>query len=63
VIVLSANRAADGGSDLADIQEHLRRFIDAIGHGCFELVESRHVVEPEQPEHVAARVRELLPAT
>jgi pimeloyl-ACP methyl ester carboxylesterase len=61
VILLSANRAVAGSSGyLADIQEHQRRYVDTLDNGRFELVDAAHVVQAEQPEIVAARVRELL---
>lgn len=61
MVVLSASRAARGGGGyLADIQEHQRRYADAIKNGRFELVHASHVVQAEQPELVAARIRELL---
>jgi pimeloyl-ACP methyl ester carboxylesterase len=62
VVLLSADRAAKGAAKyLADIQEHQRRYIDSLDNGRFELVEGRHVIQGEQPELIAARIRELLP--
>jgi pimeloyl-ACP methyl ester carboxylesterase len=61
VILLSADRAAKGAEKaLADIQEHQRRYIESLDNGRFERVEGRHVLQAEQPEVVAARIRELL---
>jgi pimeloyl-ACP methyl ester carboxylesterase len=58
VILLSANQG--GAGYLADIQEHQRRYVDTLDSGRFELVPSGHLVQAEQPEAVAAAIRELL---
>jgi len=64
VILLSADRAAKGAARyLADIQEHQRRYVDALDDGHFERVEASHIIQAEQPELVAARIRDLLPGT
>ena len=46
---------------LADHREHRRRYVDALDSARFELVDATHVLQAEQPEVVAARMRELLP--
>lgn len=61
VILLSADRGA--GTHLADIQEHQRRYVESLGDGRLERVDAGHVVQAEQPELVAARIRELLPTS
>jgi pimeloyl-ACP methyl ester carboxylesterase len=58
VILLSANSAA---SYVADVQEHQRRYVESLDDGRFELVAGGHVLQAEQPELVASRIRELLP--
>jgi pimeloyl-ACP methyl ester carboxylesterase len=62
VILLSADRApAAGRSTLADIQEHQRRYVGTLDDGRCELVDGGHILQAEQPQVVAARIRELLP--
>ena len=62
VVLLSADRAPAGGARyLADIQEHQRRYVGTLDHGRYELVDGGHILPAEQPELVAARIRELLP--
>jgi pimeloyl-ACP methyl ester carboxylesterase len=64
VVLLSAGRAPAGGAKyLADIQEHQRRYIDSVDGGRFELVDAMHIIQAEQPDLVATRIRDLLPGT
>jgi pimeloyl-ACP methyl ester carboxylesterase len=60
-IVLSAGRPARGRERQgAAIREHQRRYADTLPDGCFESVDSGHLVPAERPELVAARIRRLL---
>jgi pimeloyl-ACP methyl ester carboxylesterase len=60
-IVLSAARAARGRErQNALTREHQRRYTDSLPDGCYESVDSGHLVQAEQPQLVAARIRRLL---
>jgi pimeloyl-ACP methyl ester carboxylesterase len=60
-IVLSAARPARGRErQNALTQAYQRRYADGLPDGCFESVDSGHLVPAEQPGLVADRVRQLL---
>jgi pimeloyl-ACP methyl ester carboxylesterase len=60
-IVLSAARPARGRErQSAATREHQRRYADSLPDGCYESVDSGHLVQAERPELVAARIRRLL---
>jgi pimeloyl-ACP methyl ester carboxylesterase len=61
--VLSVTRAAKGREGQhASICEHQRRYADSLPDGRYEVVESAHLVQAEQPQLLAARIQELLQA-
>ena len=63
-IVLSAARAAKGRErQNAATFEHQRRYADILPNGCHESVDSAHLIQAEQPQLIAARIRQLLQAT
>ncbi len=62
-IVLSATRAANGRErQNAAIREHQRRYADTLRHGCYEAVDSAHLIQAEQPRLIAARIQQLFQA-
>lgn len=63
-IVLSAARAAKGRErQNAAIREHQRRYADSLPDGRYEGADSAHFIQAEQPQLVATRIQQLLPAT
>ena len=64
VIVLSVARAAKGRErQLAANREHQRRYAGSLRHGRYEVVDSAHLIQAEQPQLLATRIQELLQAT
>ena len=64
VIVLSVARAAKGRErQLAANREHQRRYAGSLRHGRYEVVDSAHLIQAEQPRLLATRIQELLQAT
>lgn len=62
-IVLSAARAAKGREPQnASMNEHQRRYADSLPDGRHERVDSAHLIQAEQPQLVATRIRQLLAA-
>ncbi|MGA5820268.1 alpha/beta fold hydrolase [Kitasatospora sp. NPDC094028] len=60
-VLLSADRPRRGGErGHPALQEHQRRLAAAMPHCRYERVDAGHFIQAEQPELVAARVRELL---
>lgn len=59
-IVLSAARPLRAGSDQATISEYQRRYAATLPDGSFEIVDSRHFIQAEQPQLVADRITQLL---
>jgi pimeloyl-ACP methyl ester carboxylesterase len=63
-IVLSVGRAAKGRAQQhASIREHQRRYADSLPNGQYEVVDSGHFLQAEQPQLVAARIQQLLRET
>jgi pimeloyl-ACP methyl ester carboxylesterase len=66
VIVLAANRPAGPKPQqtafVASAQEHDRLYSESLPDGHFESVDSSHLMQGEQPQLIAARVRQLLSA-
>ncbi|MGA8112188.1 MAG: alpha/beta hydrolase [Actinocatenispora sp.] len=63
-LVLTANRTPKGREETyAGIREHQRRYIDSLPHGRGEGVDAGHFIQAEQPQPVAAAVRQLLGST
>jgi pimeloyl-ACP methyl ester carboxylesterase len=64
VIVLAAGRPVrQRPHDIAFVasaQEHDRRYAESLPDGHFESVDSAHLMQAEQPQAIAAKVRELL---
>jgi hypothetical protein len=61
VIVLSVARSAKGRErQHASIREHQRRYADSLPDGRYEIVDSAHLLQAEQPQLLAARIRHLL---
>ena len=64
VIVLSVARAAKGRErQLAANREHQRRYAGSLHHGRYEVVDSAHLIQAEQPQLLVTRIQELLQAT
>ncbi|MEU8147146.1 alpha/beta hydrolase [Nonomuraea sp. NPDC048901] len=60
-IVLSAARAAKGRErQNAAIREHQRRYAETLPDGRYEVVDSAHFIQAEQPHLVADRIGRLL---
>ncbi|MFG1959390.1 alpha/beta fold hydrolase [Nonomuraea sp. NPDC049028] len=60
-IVLSAARAAKGRErQNAAIREHQRRYAETLPDGRYEVVDSAHLIQAEQPHLVADRIGRLL---
>ncbi|MER7769523.1 alpha/beta hydrolase [Kitasatospora sp. NPDC096140] len=60
-VLLSADRPRRGGErNHPALQEHQRRWTEALPDGRYERVDSGHFIQAEQPALVADRVRELL---
>lgn len=63
VIVLSVARADRGRErQLAANREHQRRYADSLPDGRYEVVDSAHLIQAEQPQLLAARIQELFQA-
>ena len=63
-IVLSAGRPAKGRErQHAAICEHQHRYADSLPDGRYEVVDSAHLIQAEQPQLVATRIQQLLQAT
>lgn len=63
VIVLAAARPEKGRAPQnALAQEHDRRYAESLPDGRYESAESAHLIQAEQPQLVATKVRELLKA-
>ena len=61
VIVLSVARAAKGRErQHAAIREHQRRYAGTLPDGRYEVVDSAHLIQAEQPQLLATRIRQLL---
>jgi hypothetical protein len=57
-------RAAKGRErQLAANSEYQRRYAGSLHHGRYEIVDSAHLIQAEQPQLLATRIRELLKAT
>ena len=62
-IVLSATQPEKGRArQNALAQEHDRRYAQTLPDGCYESVDSAHLVQAEQPELIATKIRQLLNA-
>ena len=62
-IVLSVSNAARGReAQHASIREHQRRYAESLPDGRYEIVVSGHMLQAEQPDLVAARIRQLIDA-
>lgn len=62
-IVLSAARAAKGRErQQASMSEHQRQYAASLPDGRYEVVESAHLIQAEQPQLLATRIQELLQA-
>lgn len=62
-IVLSVARAAKGRErQWASMSEHQRRYAGSLPGGRYEVVESAHLIQAEQPQLLATRIQELLQA-
>jgi pimeloyl-ACP methyl ester carboxylesterase len=60
-IVMSAGRAAKGRErQHASVCEHQRRYAESLPSGRYEIVDSAHLIQAEQPQLIAERVQELL---
>jgi hypothetical protein len=53
-------RAAKGRERHASIREHQRRYADSLPDGRYEIVDSAHLLQAEQSQLLAARIRQLL---
>jgi pimeloyl-ACP methyl ester carboxylesterase len=63
-LVLSVGRAEKGRErQHALIVEHQRRYADTLPDGRYEVADSAHLVQAEQPQLVATRIQQLLQAT
>ena len=63
VIVLSAGRPEKGRAHQnALAQAHDRRFADSLPDGRYENVDSAHLIQAEQPQLIATKIRQLLEA-
>ena len=63
-LVLSVARAEKGRErQHASILEHQRRYADTLPDGRYEVADSAHLVQAEQPQLVATRIQQLLQAT
>jgi pimeloyl-ACP methyl ester carboxylesterase len=66
VIVLAASRPVKQQPHeiavVASTQEHDRRYAESLPDGHFESVDSAHLMQAEQPQLIAAKIRELLPS-
>jgi pimeloyl-ACP methyl ester carboxylesterase len=61
--VLSVARAARGRErQLAANREHQRRYADSLPDGRYEVVDSAHLIQAEQPQLLATRIQELYQA-
>jgi pimeloyl-ACP methyl ester carboxylesterase len=61
--VLSVARAAKGRErQHAANREHQHRYADSLPDGRYELVDSAHLIQAEQPQLLAIRIRQLLQA-
>jgi pimeloyl-ACP methyl ester carboxylesterase len=64
VIVLAASRPTKDAPHqiavVASAQEHDRRYAESLPDGHFESVDSVHLMQAEQPQLIAAKIRELL---
>lgn len=64
VIVLAAGRPTRERPHeiafVASAQEHDRRYADSLPNGHFESVDSAHLMQAEQPQLIASRIRQLL---
>jgi hypothetical protein len=62
-IVLSVARAARGRErQLAANREHQRRYAVSLHDGRYEVVDSAHLIQAEQPQLLDTRIRQLLQA-
>jgi pimeloyl-ACP methyl ester carboxylesterase len=62
-IVLSVARAAKGRErQQTSMSEHQRRYAGSLPDGRYEVVESAHLIQAEQPQLLATRIQELLQA-
>ena len=62
-IVLSVARADRGREhQLAANREHQRRYASSLPEGRYEVTDSAHLIQAEQPQLLAARIQELLQA-
>ena len=62
-IVLSVSRAAKGREQQhASFSEHQRRYADSLPDGEYEVVDSAHFIQAEQPQLVVSRIQQLLSA-
>ena len=63
-IVLSVGRPAKGRErQHASFSEHQRRYADSLPDGQYEVVDSAHFIQAEQPQLVVTRIQQLLHAT
>jgi pimeloyl-ACP methyl ester carboxylesterase len=61
--VLSVARAAKGRErQHASMLEHQRRYAGTLPDGRYEVIDSAHLIQAEQPQLLAARIRQLLQA-
>jgi pimeloyl-ACP methyl ester carboxylesterase len=62
-IVLSVARAAKGRErQHASMREHQRRYAAALPDGRYEVVDSAHLIQAEQPQLLTTRIQQLLQA-
>jgi pimeloyl-ACP methyl ester carboxylesterase len=59
-VLLSANRPFRRGADQQTLAAHQRRWVESLPDGHFEMVDSRHLIQAEQPAIVADAARRLL---
>ena len=63
-IVLSVARAAKGRErQHAFTREHQRRYAGTLPDGRYEVIDSAHLIQAEQPQLLATRIQQLLQAT
>jgi pimeloyl-ACP methyl ester carboxylesterase len=61
--MLSVARAAKGRErQHAANREHQRRYADSLPAGRYEIVDSAHLIQAEQPQLLATRIQQLLQA-
>ena len=62
-IVLSVAHAARGRErQHAANREHQRRYADTLPHGRYDIIDSGHLIQAEQPRLLATRIQQLLQA-